>query len=446
MSLRKATRLEEIYKVFSGEPLSVEDLDQFYCRTSEARGDHNPRRTLARVLRSNEDKNLHYLFVGYKGCGKSTEMNHLQKDLQNDFLVLNYSIQQELDPAHLSYIEIFIVTMERLFTVALEQNIPIRDEYLTRIQSWISTKEIQEIRDKYNITGEAEIGADGKLGIPYFQQFFHKFKVSAKSSRSLKEVLKTNVEPKLSDLLDQCNDLLWEIRIKLRKQGKHDLLIIIEDLDKIPLDRAQDLFVNYASQLTLLKANVIFTFPIALYHSPRFNEIKAHFHDVYELPMISVVNKDGSVNPPGFEAMQQIVSLRMEPGRLLEDPSILSGMIFKSGGVLRDLFLFIRNAAEFALDQDRGIITIKDWERAQQKLRKEYANNIAEDYEEENGLKVEDYYKVLVELAQSKTKQLDNTTAAMRLRQNLCILGYNGEGWCDVHPLVKDVLRERGKL
>jgi hypothetical protein len=89
---------------------------------------------------------------------------------------------------------------------------------------------------------EAEAGAEGKIGIPFLQKFFYKFKMSAKSSRSLKETIKVNIEPKLSDLIEHCNLLINEVKNGLKKIEKEDLLIIIEDLDKIPIDRAEDLF------------------------------------------------------------------------------------------------------------------------------------------------------------------------------------------------------------
>jgi hypothetical protein len=446
MSLTRALTLQKVYRSFSTEPLPIESLDGFYLSTTEARGGDNPRRQLARILRENNaEKNLQFLFVGYKGCGKSTEMNHLQRDLQDDFLVLNYSVQKELDPANLSYIELFIVTMEMLFDEAERQNLNVSDAFLKKINNWIASKEIEEINEKYNISGELEAGTEGNWGIPYLQKFFHKFKISAKSSRSLKEVLTTNVEPKLSNLIEHCNDLILELRLKLRKEGKTDLLIIVEDLDKIPFNRASDLFLNYANQLTLLKCNVIFTFPIALYHSRRFNEIKSYFSKAIELPMISVKNVDGSENQAGIEAMKEIVKKRIDLS-LFEQPSILHEMVLKSGGVLRDLFLFVRGASEFALDADRRVITQADWKRIAQSIKKEYANNIADDYEDEDGVKIEALYETLVNLHENPQKQLDNTVAAMQLRQSLCILGYNGTGWCDVHPLVLELLRERGKI
>lgn len=442
MQIKKASTLDDVYRAFTGSPISKEQLEEFYQPTAEARGGAHPRRRLERLLQQNQSTNEHYLFIGYRGCGKSTELNHLQKDLEQDFLVINFSVQDELDPVNINYIELFIVTMERLFHFADKHKLPISEMYLNSIHNWTKTSEIEEIKD--NFMGiDTEFGGEANIGVPAILSFFAKFKASAKSSRQLKEKLTQNVEPKLSVLIDLCNDLIQEVRLKLDRVNKKDLLIIIEDLDKIPLDRAQTLFVNYTSQLTQLKANVIYTFPIALYYSTYFNDIKAYFSRPYELDMIKVSNRNGSDNEMGINTMKEIVAARMEAEQLFTDQHILRKMILKSGGVLRDLFIMITEAADNALDFGRSKINEEDYIRAYYQLKREYDNNIADRQEGSTLYSVNDYYQTLKDLYENETKQPPNTVHVMHLRQNLCILGYNGQGWCNVHPLVVDALKER---
>ncbi len=441
MQMVKATRLDQVYSAFSTRPLAIEELDEYYLNTALARGDNNPRWSIANRLKHKDTGNLQFLFIGYRGCGKSTELNRLQRDVQEHFLVLNYSVQEELDPVHLNYIELFIVTMERLFKTAQENNLTISEAYLKSVQTWVSSREIQEIKETY-IGNEK----DNDYSVEALGKFFEQFRLSAKTSSSLKDVLKTNVEPRLSALINHCNDLINEIRIQLHRQQR-DLLIIVEDLDKIPLERAKDLFLNYANQLTQLKAKVIFTFPIAIYHSQHFKEVQSYFSDIYELPMINVTNSNGTENAEGINAMHDIVARRMDIQNLFESPNILKTMILYSGGVLRDLFLLLREAADRAMYQDRKKINEQDWLRSLQKMKKEYANNISDDtFGDRDGLKVEDYYKALKALLDNPARQVENSNAVMHLRQNLSILGYDGEGWCDVHPILKDILRDRGKI
>jgi hypothetical protein len=55
-------------------------------------------------------------------------------------------------------------------------------------------------------------------------------------------------------------------------------------------------------------------------------------------------------------------------------------------------------------------------------------------------VKAGDYFDALVRVAKSESKEPGNTREELELRQNLCILSYNAEGWIDVHPMVKEIL------
>jgi Flp pilus assembly CpaF family ATPase len=92
----------------------LKNLKSFIMKLKRVRGGKPARRRIARMLEKEIGDYQHILLVGYKGSGKSTELNHLQKDIQSEYLVINYSVMDELDPIHLNYIELFIVTLEQL--------------------------------------------------------------------------------------------------------------------------------------------------------------------------------------------------------------------------------------------------------------------------------------------------------------------------------------------
>lgn len=439
----KAKEIQDIYQAFRYQPLRIEELNEMYVDTDEVRGGLPVRRRIARLLERGTGENHHILMVGYKGCGKSTELNHLQKDLQNNFLVLNYSVMSELDPIHLNYIELFIVTLEQLFLLAKENDLHISREYLKNITHWLQSKEISEISNKF-LGADVEAGLKGEVGIPFLHNFFYKFKLSAKSSRSFKETIKTNIEPKLSNLIEHCNALIFEIWNNLEKINKKGLLIIIEDLDKIPVDRAEDLFFNYANQITQLATNIVFTFPITAYYHIRFNSIKPYFDHVMELPMVKIQNPDQGKYEPGIKLMKEIIGRRMDP-KLFDDMALLDLLIEKSGGCIRDLFRLVSEAAEQAIDHGREKINASDCNNSIASLKRDYENTIADNYHHGKLISAETYYNALVAIAKSSLKKPDNTEEQLDLRQNLCLLGYNGEGWCDVHPIVKDILIEKKK-
>jgi len=441
----KATSLEHIYTAFSTEPLRIDQLEEYYVSAVEGRGD-NPLFYIKQILESTPNDHQHLLFAGYRGCGKSTELNRLQQQVEKERLVINFSVMEELDPVSLHYIELFIVTMERLFEKAKDLNLNISKAYIESISNWYKTGEIQEIKQQY-IDGGTEFGAGAQLNIPFFANFFSKLKASAKASKSLKEQLTQKVEPKLSQLIAHCNDLILEVRKNVQDaNGAREVLLIIEDLDKLPIDRAESLFYNYSRQLVQLKVDTIFTYPISLLYNPKFTAINNIFDDTYELPMIKITERDGQPDERGRAILRQIVARRMELS-LFDTQGILEQMIAYSGGCLRDLFRLIRQAALSALALEREKITEADFHSAYQKLKREYANTLADKVV--NGqvaISVDDYYEELAKLAADENKQPLNTDPLLDLRQNLTILGYNGEGWCDVHPIVKDILKDRKQL
>ncbi len=446
--MEKAHHISEVYNAIEGgRPLTIEEMGQFYCNTDAVRNELSARKQLAKIIRRNAvaGRNGHILFVGARGSGKSTELNHLQKDLRNNFTILNYSVMKELDPQSISYIELFIVTMEKLFSLALEQELAIDDDFIKRVTSWTRTKEVEEIKDRH-LSAEASAGINSKFGIPFLQEFFFKLKGAAKASKSFKETLKETIEPRLSDLIEYCNELISEIRIKVQANGCDDLLIIIEDLDKIPLAQAKKVFFDYANQIVQLKATVIYSFPVTLYYNTNFIATRNYFSDIIELPMIKVFHKNGNDYTEGIATLRNIVLARMDE-KLFSDPAILNDMIRKTGGVIRDLFSMINDAADAADSREKQAMDTDDYRYAYNQLKKEYSNTIA-DYVEDGKVKytAADYYHSLAALAKSADKQPDNTEILMHLRQNLCVLSYNGEGWCDANPIVKDILQDKGYL
>ena len=208
------------------------------------------------------------------------------------------------------------------------------------------------------------------------------------------------------------------------------------------VEKAEELFFNHSHILSTLQTHVIFTFPVSLRHHPKATVIKGNFDEDFELPMLKVHDKQGKPFR-GREAMYEIIT-RRTGAACFEPPALVYDFIDISGGCLRDLFRMIRNAADNAQNNEREVITKVDYTKSFFRLRRDYENTIAEKrVNNEVITSVAEYYETLKTLALNETKKVDNTEAVLDLRQNLCILGYNDEGWCDVHPVVRTILCER---
>ncbi|MCP4106380.1 MAG: hypothetical protein GY749_12700 [Desulfobacteraceae bacterium] len=436
-----ATTLDKVYGFFKNKPISKEDFDELYVPADKGRGRPVYNR-LKRRLNEEPDGSLKILFAGHKGCGKTTELLRLQKDIDNDFVVLNFSVVRELDIQNISYIELFIVTMEKLFEFVKREKIQIDNLYFENIRNWLCSKEIEEI-NKTHLGMDIETSVKSGVNIPFLVDFFAKFRAAATSSVSMKETLKKNVEPKLSELIQNCNLFINEIKGKLSDINKKGLVIIIEDLDKLDIEKGEHIFYKHSSQLTQLHCHCIFTFPIALLYHIRFNAIKKSYDEEYVLPMIKVATKEGERHDEGIGIIKDIVKKRMEIS-LFDDETILDDMIKCSGGCLWDMFQMVRDASDNALDFEQDRIKKEDFRSAYRALKRDYEFTIAENTEKE--ITVDEYYETLVRCANDENKKPKETNAMLDLRNNLTILSYNGDGWSDVHPVVKDILREQGMI
>ncbi|MEM6272494.1 MAG: hypothetical protein AAF998_23990, partial [Bacteroidota bacterium] len=263
MEGRRATTVKEVRRYFQTKPLTIEELDEYYAPTLQARTVDPVTTRLEADVRDFLEQGMRFqiLFAGYRGCGKSTELKMLEKKIQDDYQVFNFSVQEKLDPMSVHYIELFIAIMDVLFEWIEENDIAkyINREFIDLIRNWSASSEVKTLRETHtSLAAEAGAGTD----IKWFVRLFAKLRMAAKSSRSMKETITQNIEPKLSELLFLCDALVREVENYLREhKNKDGIVIIVEDLDKVLLERATELFYNHVEQLVELSANIIYTFP-----------------------------------------------------------------------------------------------------------------------------------------------------------------------------------------
>jgi DNA polymerase III delta prime subunit len=115
----------------------------------------------------------------------------------------------------------------------------------------------------------------------------------------------------------------------------------------------------------------------------------------------------------------------------LIDPDALETMVNASGGLVRTLIRMIQSAAVYALSRNQEQITRESAEAA---IAEEKADYIA-------ALSADDYG---VLAARMEDRELSSDVGVQRLLQSRALMEYaNGAPWCDVHPVIRDLVRER---
>jgi DNA polymerase III delta prime subunit len=442
--IERAVRLEMVAAAFRGQPLYGDDLTTLRAETAAARGENSVVRIKNYLSDCRENQKL--LFCGFRGCGKSTELNFLARELEREgkFFVLPISVWDELDISKLEFLDILLLLIERLFEMAdIRGSAPDRTRFELTVERILAESALFRVEEKGS-SHRADLRVSGKVW-----PFLAELRKESKLSSTYRQEVRLKLEPRLGQLIDICNDFIRSVLlVNPENSESRRLCIIIEDLDKLPRERALSLFLNYSEHIRALDTFLILTLHPSVWFSHRFNELKSGYDKKFQLPMIKVRSKEGNVDVKGMDVLWDMVKRRMDVESLFEEPkSSLDRMIVQSGGVIRDLFNLIVDASMSARAESRSRISLADIEQAINNLRQDYGRNIAE-FNDESGRRItpKEMYDTLVALEKDPARQAENTEVTNALRQSLCILEYNGEGWSAVHPLVHDILINKGVL
>ncbi|MBF0464227.1 MAG: hypothetical protein HQK88_05405 [Nitrospirae bacterium] len=421
--MEKADNLSALLRVAKPYPLEGETFKLFYTDTDEARG-QNSAQKLSNYLRANYDDPQKILFMGHRGCGKSTELWRVSKELEGQFEIIRFSIKDETDINDLNHMNVLFIILSKLVDTVpeeLKDNQPILDNL---ISYWKDTK-IKEIIDFEK--AEAQAGGQANIG------FLKYIKLSVggilKTGKESKETVRKHIEPRLSEMINSANDLIRILKQKLRKDNKEPL-IIIEDLDKLSIGIAEDLFLNHKEILTALDIHIIYTFPIFLYYSEKIDAIRDAFSYSEILSMIKVKNKNGKPNETGVIVFKQLIERRVDS--FLFNTNVMEFLIEKSGGSLRHLFEMIIRAALAAMGKNLKAIDMASAKSAYNELKSTLERSIAEEH-----------IPSLIEINKSSDKKPLRNRFLLELLNAAAVIEYNGERWCDLHPAIVDMLRDK---
>ena len=430
--MKKAEKLSDFYNVFLPEPLNENDMDSFYCENTMMyrTGDEyvSPIDDIEQMMKSNSPNNNAVLFLGHRGCGKSTELVKLKARLQKDhYCIERLDCRLEIDLQNANYWDLFILMAQKLIKIADELKCDINKKIIDKALSyWYKKSETETFQEEmgYDIDSEVSAGAGlkGLLGA------FIKISSNIKNKSEKRTELIKNIERRASEWIEIINIISHSIQSKL--DGKMPILIL-EELDKMNPEKAIEIFYNNASALSQLPFKAIYTFPINLYYNEKFSTLKGYFKHK-TLPMIKVRNKDMAENKEGIAVIKDIVYRRADEN--LFDCGVLDEVIKKTGGSLRDLFEIIINAGNRANKRKADKVCMEDAFSALNMLKSDLTRII----------EIKDY--AFLKNAYDKKEQIQDSGELLKFMEALIVLEYNGTRWHDLHPLVFDFLVEQGEI
>lgn len=419
---QEATSLGEVIRFFDPrQPLRGETLRFYIDRPN------NPLEKMETYLRGVALAGklpVKVLFTGHVGSGKSTELNKLSERLKDDFFIVRLDVQQHLNLADLKAVDILMGLLAALVRRATDEKVLRRAPRQVAADVWedvwlffrrrLMLAPAEEFPAP--VSGEVEVSINVLAA-----QFSSKFSQEA----STREEVRKQMRGREAELTDKLDFVIRQVRDKY----EHPILFLIEGTDKPNLEKARDLFLNFARTLTAFSAAAIYTFPIGLHYSGDFTAIKDAFDRHFILPNIKVEKQDGELDSDGLSYLRSAVAQRADLE--LFEPDTLQKLTFGSGGLMRTLIRMVQGAAVNALSSARKKISEADVQAA---LNEEKSDYIA-------ALKTDDY---AVLAARMRDRELSGDKAVQELLHSRALLEYaNGEPWCNVHPVIRDLVRER---
>lgn len=425
--MEKASKISEINITCRYYPLDTEELTKFYVDTSKARGvDVLSDLKNSFCLMPNIYQQV--LFLGHIGSGKSTLLYQLEQSLQDKYKILRFSVQELLDINRVTMSDLlcamYQVVLRSCDDLSKEENASLTEVYKTWYDNIVKETEYSE---DASIQLSVEAGVSVKT---VFLNLLSKFNGSLKYGTVDKTKITSRIEKDVDDYIDMLNELIAISDAHCSKP----LLLMFEDLEKIPEDIAKDIFLTKAYYFRKIKANMLLTTPIYLKYYPEYrNIISQNYSGSVRCPIIAVV--DPITNSPsnvGVSILKELVWKRVSE-ELIEENALESAILF-SGGVIRDLLWIICEAAKVCVASKKEIIEQENIQYAFEKLQEIYGDGLREDKIE----KIQRVYK--------NPYSLINDDEELNLMRSEIIIEYNCKQWRGIHPAVAEHLIQLGAL
>jgi hypothetical protein len=324
---------------------------------------------------------------------------------------------------------------------AEERHVKIGNKTKQAFYQWFSkhTKtESSAIESGIEVETSTEAGANA-----WFVKFFAKLKATLKANSVIREEIKTEFARRITDLVDRVNDIAIAIQAASGKQ----VLVVIDDLDKLDLEIVDQVYRQNISALFQPQFRIIYTIPMAATRDLSLrgiirNATNNRIQSMWATKFFSR-GQDKMTNAIPAEAAMKVfeeILYKRIPRQLIE-PEVAQKLILKSGGALRELIRLASRCCERCLVQLRRTpdnqdlkITSDILQQAVTDLRIEFTEPLGQNS-----------YEILAQVYREYAPADGMDQASLDLLHTLYILEYrNDDLWFGVHPIVKEILVRRG--
>ncbi|HJW92428.1 MAG TPA: hypothetical protein VJ901_02315 [Thermoanaerobaculia bacterium] len=349
-------RLEDDHaRVFNAfEPLEPASVDQYLDMDAVRGTESGIVKAVLKQIRLCRDQYGRFLFSGHIGCGKSSELKHLEHVL----------LHRKPKEGETRFFPIFIDTFEYLSDYdadAIDLLLAVVAELASRLREDLQI----ELTDNYFKDRFIELRNfllrdvsldEGELALWNVKVKLKLLKANDVARNQIREALR----PRVTTILGEINNLLTTARALLieKKTGYSDVILIVDNLEKIRkvtnaaegFASHRELFLEQHAKLTGFNAHVIYTVPLRLMRSSDSPQLMVRYPHIHIVPSVKVAERNHEPFKPGRDALRKLVERRVKPSSLgaIFHEDALEFMLDYCGGHVRHLMIFARSAVAYA--------------------------------------------------------------------------------------------------
>jgi hypothetical protein len=331
----------------------------------------------------------------------------------------------------INHINILFAIAVNLMYEAEARQVKISKAVKDPLYKWFATRTKTEVQN---------FGSEGSFGFDLLKLITGKLKADA----TVRYEIKQEFERKVTDLVARINEIAAVIQSSTNKE----VLVIIDDLDKLDLAKVNDIYRDNIKAICLPSFRIIYTIPIAVLRDKFLKPlIETETNDQISIMPVLKLFEKGQIHQPNPEprsqakdTLCQILHKRIEADLL--QPETAEKIVFNSGGVLRES---IRIANEWCRICLRLIRRKPDCKVViDDAILEEAIDNIRNDFAIPLG-KVD--YEILKTTFDNFSPDDPKQPEFLELLHGLYVLEYrNKQNWYDVHPIVVQLLRDKGLI
>ncbi|MEA5610824.1 ATP-binding protein, partial [Nodularia spumigena] len=358
-------------------------------------------------------------------------VNLLSRNIHDRYFVVFFSIADTIEMSDVNHINILFAIGLNLMLEAEARKVNIPQSTKDALEKWFATRTRTEANSI-----QAEATSDNSI----LKILSTKLKVDS----TIRYEIKQEFERKISELVAQLNIIAASIQAAYKK----DVLVIIDDLDKLDLSVVNNIYKDNIKALCLPGFRIIYTIPIAALRETALKPIiENETNDqVVVMPVLKLFAKGDSRQPDAqprqetFDILCEILQKRI-PSELIE-PEIAKNIALNSGGVLRELIRIANECCRICLrlirrqSNETVVINADILDQAINKIRNDFSLPLGSAE-----------YQILQNTYQNFKPEDPKEQEFLDLLHGLYVLEYrNSKNWYDVHPIVVELLRDEGLI